>query len=186
MPSLTLVFTALGLAADCFAVSVSGSIAGNYTRAQILRTAFAFGLAQFTMPLAGWLAGREIVDLISAYDHWVAFGLLTLVGVHMLRESTSAEHNGQPSTDITRGARLIVLALATSIDALAVGLSFALLEAPILLSAGVIGGVAFGVTIAGLALGAKLGGIAGRRAHLVGGLILIAIGIKIVLEHTVL
>lgn len=187
MSPIALLLTALGLAADCFALSVSGSIAGgNYAPRQVIRTATAFGLAQFAMPVLGWVAGREVVDFIATYDHWVAFGLLALVGAHMLREAFSSEAHEDVAYDITRGPRLLVLSVATSIDALAVGLSFALLEAPILVSAGVIGIVAFGVTIAGFKLGAQLGHIAGRRAHLIGGLILIAIGVKIVLEHTVL
>ena len=187
MALLTLLLTALGLAADCFAVAVSGSIAMRTpTRAGVLRTAFAFGLAQFIMPLAGWAAGKGFVDVVSSYDHWVAFGLLALVGAHMLRESFESEEEEEVSSDITRGFRLALLAVATSIDSLAVGLSLAFLDAPILLSASVIGVVAFAVTIGGFALGSKLGEIAGRRARLVGGLILIAIGVKIVLEHTIL
>jgi len=187
MSAFALILTAFGLAGDCFAVAVSGSIAARRcSRTQILRTASAFGLAQFLMPLAGWLAGRRIVELIAAYDHWVAFGLLALVGTHMLYEARGAEDKTGESADITRGVTLLVLAVATSIDALAVGLSLALLETPILVPAAVIGAVAFGVTIAGFRLGARLGDIAGRRAHLAGGLLLIAIGIKIVLEHTVL
>jgi len=187
MALLTLLLTALGLAADCFAVAVSGSIAMRTpTRAGVLRTAFAFGLAQFIMPLAGWAAGKGFVDVVSSYDHWVAFGLLALVGAHMLRESFESEEEEEVSSDITRGFRLALLAVATSIDSLAVGLSLAFLDAPILLSASVIGVVAFAVTIGGFAVGSKLGEIAGRRARLVGGIVLIAIGVKIVLEHTIL
>jgi len=191
MALLTLLLTALGLAADCFAVAVSGSIAlRTPTRAGVMRTAFAFGLAQFVMPLAGWAAGREFVDVVSSYDHWVAFGLLALVGAHMLREAFEREdeegHGRSESGDITRGFRIVVLAIATSIDSLAVGLSLAFLDAPILFSASIIGVVAFAVTVGGFALGSKLGEIAGRRARLVGGLILIAIGVKIVIEHTLL
>jgi len=191
MTLLTLILTALGLAADCFAVAVSAAVAlhsPSWPRA--IRTALAFGLAQFLMPLVGWAAGRSFVEVVASYDHWVAFGLLALVGVHMLREAFEHENEEDgghsDSSDITRGFRIVVLAVATSIDSLAVGLSFAFLDAPILLSASVIGVVAFAITIAGFALGTKLGQLAGRRARLVGGLILIAIGVKIVLEHTIL
>lgn len=187
MSLLSLLLTAFGLAADCFAVAVSGAISlCRPSRSQVARTALAFGLAQFIMPLLGWVAGREFVNVVANYDHWVAFGLLALVGGHMLRESFKRDGEETASADITRGFRLVVLAVATSIDALAVGLSFAFLAAPILLSASVIGTVAFMVTVAGFVLGVKLGEIAGRRARLIGGLILIAIGVKIVVEHALL
>ena len=187
MTLLTLVFTALGLAADCFAVAVSGSIALCLpTRAQVVRTAFAFGLAQFLMPILGWAGGKELVEVVASYDHWVAFGLLTLVGGHMLREAFANEAEGRNSCDITRGFRLIILAVATSMDALAVGLTFAFLQVNIVLASGVIGAVAFMITIAGFSVGTRLGSPAGRWAHVAGGLILIAIGVKVVLEHTVL
>ena len=140
MSFLTLLLTAVGLAADCFAVAVSGSIAlRTPTRSQVVRTALAFGLAQFIMPLLGWAAGRTFVDVVSSYDHWVAFGLLALVGAHMLRESFENEEEGEVRTDITRGFRLLLLTFATSIDSLAVGLTLAFLDAPILLSASIIG-----------------------------------------------
>ena len=185
MALLTLVLTALGLAADCFAVAVSGSIALRApTRMQVVRTAFAFGFAQFLMPLLGWVAGREFVDVVSGYDHWVAFGLLGAVGLHMLRESASGGEGSDSSGDITRGVRLVVLAVATSIDALAVGLTFAFLQVDIVLASSVIGATAFLITVAGFSVGIRLGSLAGRQAQLVGGLILIAIGVKTVLEHT--
>jgi putative Mn2+ efflux pump MntP len=185
MAFLTLVLTALGLAADCFAVAVSGSIALRApTRLQVVRTAFAFGFAQFLMPLLGWVAGREFVDVVAGYDHWVALGLLGAVGLHMLRESASGQEHSEASGDITRGIRLIVLAIATSIDALAVGLTFAFLQVDIVLASSVIGATAFAITTAGFSVGTRLGVLAGKRAQLVGGLILIAIGVKTVLEHT--
>ena len=185
MATLTLVLTALGLSADCFAVAVGGGIALRApTRTQVARTAFAFGSAQFIMPVLGWMAGRELVGVVALYDHWVALVLLGGVGVHMLRESVSGEDGAQSSDDITRGMRLIVRAIATSIDALAVGLTFAFLHVDVLLASSVIGTTAFVVTVAAFSVGARLGALAGRRAQLAGGLILIAIGVKIVLEHT--
>ena len=187
MASFTLILTALGLSADCFAVSVSGSCAmGRPTRLQMVRTAFAFGLAQFLMPVIGWAGGREVAELIGRYDHWVAFGLLALVGGHMLKEAAEGEDDSAASTDITRGPRLILLAIATSIDALAVGLTLAFLKVDIVLASSVIGATAFAVTLAGFVVGTRLGALAGRQARLVGGLILIAIGVKTVLEHTIL
>ncbi len=183
----TLILTALGLSADCFAVAVSGSIAlCRPSRAQMLRTAFAFGLAQFIMPVLGWAGGREFVDLVSSYDHWVAFGLLALVGGHMLREAFENEEEAKDTSDITRGIRLVVLAIATSIDALAVGLTFAFLDVSIVRASSAIGVTAFLVTVAGFVLGTRLGALTGKWARVAGGLILIAIGVKTVLEHTVL
>jgi putative Mn2+ efflux pump MntP len=187
MTLLSLALTALGLSADCFAVAVSAAVASQTpSRMQILRTAFAFGLAQFVMPLVGWGVGREFVRIVADYDHWVAFGLLSVVGIHMLREAFERDADRVTSGDITRGARLLVLAIATSIDALAIGLSIAFLDAPVLLSAAVIGLVAGAITVMGFALGVKLGQVAGQRARMFGGLILIGIGVKIVLEHTIL
>lgn len=187
MTLLTLIITALGLSADCFAVAVTASIASSVpTRAQAIRTALACGLAQFIMPVLGWAGGREFVEAIAAYDHWVAFGLLALVGGHMLREAFEEAEDGRGSSDITRGFRLVVVAIATSIDALAVGLTFALFEVDIVLAASVIGMTAFLVTLAGFALGVRLGPLAGKWARVAGGLVLIAIGVKTVLEHTVL
>ena len=186
MTLVTLLLTALGLAADCFAVAVSGSIAlCKPTRAQVVRTAFAFGLAQFLMPMLGWAGGREFVDVVSSYDHWVAFGLLALVGGHMLREAFTDGTEGKDACDITRGFRLVVLAVATSIDALAVGLTFAFLQVDIMLASAVIGLTAFAVTVGGFSIGTRLGALAGRWARVTGGLILIAIGVKTVLEHAV-
>jgi manganese efflux pump family protein len=186
MTLLTLFLTALGLAADCFAVAVSGSIAlCNPTRVQVLRTALAFGLAQFLMPILGWAGGKEFIDVVASYDHWVAFGLLALVGIHMLREAFTDGAEGKEACDITRGFRLVLLAVATSIDALAVGLTFAFLQVDILKASSVIGATAFAVTVGGFSIGTRLGALAGRWARVAGGLILIAIGLKTIFEHTV-
>jgi putative Mn2+ efflux pump MntP len=187
MAPLTLILTALGLSADCFAVAVSGSCAlVRPTRLQTLRTALAFGLAQSLMALDGWAGGREVAEFIADFDHWVAFALLAIIGGHMLREAAEREEGSDPASDITTGPRLVVLAIATSIDSLAVGLTLAFLQVDIVLASSVIGATAFVVTVAGFAIGARLGALAGRQARLVGGLILIAIGVKTVLEHTIL
>jgi putative Mn2+ efflux pump MntP len=135
------------------------------------------------MPVLGWLAGRTVVDLISGYDHWLAFFLLAFIGSRMIWQSLSHKDVRRENTDITKGYLLLTLSVATSIDALAVGLSFAFLKVNIGLASGTIGIVAFVVTIIGLLLGNKLGGIAGKRAETIGGVVLIAIGIRILLEH---
>jgi len=180
---LTVLFIALALSADCFAVALTGSISmRSVSFAQTLRTAIVFGVFQGAMPALGWLAGRTIVDLIGGYDHWVAFALLALVGGRMVWESFRSRGK-EEGMDITRGALLLTLAVATSIDALAVGLSFAFVEVSIALACSVIGIVAFCITVAGFKLGAKVGTVFGKRAELIGGVILIGIGLRILLTH---
>lgn len=173
---------AIGMSTDCFAVALSGSISlGSSSFIQVLRTALSFGFFQAMMPVLGWLAGRTVVGLISVYDHWLAFGLLLLVGSRMLWASRRSGEDGGVSSDITKGWLLLTLSVATSIDALAVGLSFAFMQVNIVLASATIGAVTFLVTIIGFRLGKKAGKIIRKRAEVVGGLILIAIGLKILL-----
>ena len=181
--TLSIVFIALGLAADCFAVSLGGSISlGKISAVRIGRTALTFGLFQALMPLLGWLAGRTVVDFIADYDHWLAFALLAFVGARMMWESMQGGEDGK-KVDITRGLALVTLGVATSIDALAVGLSFAFLDVNIWTASLIIGVTAFIVTVAGFLLGRKAGALMGRRAETIGGLILIGIGLRILLTH---
>ena len=180
---LSILLIALALSADCFAVALSGSI---YIRtlsfAPILRTALTFGAFQAVMPVLGWLAGRTVVHFIAGYDHWVAFILLALVGGRMIWESFRPRGN-QRRIDISKGLLLVTLAVATSIDALAVGLTFAFLEVNIAIACLIIGVVAFGVTIAGFTLGRKVKTWLGKYAEAIGGVILIAIGLRVLLTH---
>jgi putative Mn2+ efflux pump MntP len=134
------------------------------------------------MTFTGWLAGRTIVDLISEYDHWLAFSLLALVGGKMIWESLQRDSRYR-KWDVTKGFPLLLLSLATSIDALAVGLSLAFVEVNIASAASTIGIVALIVTATGLSLGKKVGSIIGSKAEMVGGIILIGIGLRILLEH---
>ena len=185
MSFVFIVGIALALAMDCFAVTL-GVAAGarGLTARQAVRMAVYFGGFQFLMPVAGWFAGDRLLALISRFDHWVAFGLLALVGGRMIHESFEASEEdkaGRP--DQTRGRRLVVLAVATSIDSLAVGLSLGVVGTSVLYPAAVIGATSFVVTVAGARLGPVVGRLAGRRAELAGGLVLIAIGIKILVEH---
>jgi putative Mn2+ efflux pump MntP len=138
------------------------------------------------MPIVGWFAGSTLVGLISGFDHWLAFALLGYVGAKMIRESFEKDDAELPRRlvkDPTRGASLVLLSVATSIDALAVGLSLAFLQVPILYPAVVIGVVAGSLTFIGLRLGRHVGRMLGPLMERVGGLILIGIGIKIVVEH---
>ena len=176
---------AVALAMDCFAVSL-GLACGRtrLTSRQALRMAAAFGAFQFGMPVAGWAVGANVVRLIEHFDHWVAFGLLTFIGGRMIYESfglSAEEKAARP--DQTRGSRLFLLSIATSIDALAVGLSLGVIRAAILFPAAVIGAVCFVVTVAGAKLGPLVGRAVGKRAELLGGLILIGIGVRILAEH---
>ena len=181
---LSLLFIAVGLSADCFAVALSSSCAmKTLTRFQILRTSLSFGLFQAIMPVLGWLAGRTLINFIGSFDHWLAFALLGFVGGRMIWESFHPEREDEKKTDFTKGWVLLTLSLATSIDALAVGLSFAFLKVNILAASLTIGITCFLITIIGFILGRKVGEYVGKRAELVGGLILIAIGLKILLTH---
>jgi len=184
MGFLSILLVAVGLSADCFAVALGGSIAmKSHSRPQVLRAAVAFGLFQALMPVIGWLIGQTVVELIADYDHWVAFSLLAIVGGHMLWESFHHRDSRAERTDITRGWPLLVLALATSIDALAVGLTFPFLKVNVAVASPTIGAVAFAATVVGFLLGRKVGKLAGRWAAAVGGLLLIAIGLRILLTH---
>ncbi len=180
---VSILLIAVGLAADCFAVTLSGaSVKSSFSPLQILRTALTFGLFQALMPVLGWLLGKTVVEFIADFDHWIAFGLLGFIGGKMIWESFRKAEDA-PKADFTRGFLLFTLAVATSIDALAVGLTFACFEVNIALATGVIGLVAFLVTIIGFECGKKLGQFAGKRAETIGGIILIAIGIRILVIH---
>ena len=184
---LSILFIAVSLSADCFAVALGGGVSLNKLRTiQIWRTALAFGIAQTIMPVIGWAVGRTVIDLISGYDHWVAFGLLAIVGGRMLWEAFHEKPGGErlkEGADFTRGFLLFTMSIATSIDALAVGLSFAFLKTDIVYSSLIIGAVAFVVTALGFYFGRKAGQLLGQRAKILGGLILLGIGIRILLSH---
>lgn len=174
---------AVGLSADCFAVAISGSLSQKTVSwPQLLRLALSFGLFQAFMPVLGWLAGQTVVDLIAPYDHWVAFALLSAVGIRMVWESFHSKDSYQAKADITKGLTLLTLSVATSIDALAVGLTFAFLAVNIVMASSIIGATALVITASGCLLGVKAGRLTGRRAEAVGGLVLIAIGLKILIS----
>jgi manganese efflux pump family protein len=175
---------AIGLAADCFAVALGGSMSMRKIRyLQVFRTGLAFGAAQTLMPVIGWLVGRTVIDYVAGYDHWIAFALLAVIGGRMIREAFHEKEERKEGADISRGFLLLTLAFATSIDALAVGLSFAFLDTNILLAGLLIGVVAFLVTHLGFYLGRKAGALLGRNARIAGGIILVGIGLRILLSH---
>ncbi|MDA8220055.1 MAG: manganese efflux pump MntP family protein [Dehalococcoidales bacterium] len=183
MSFLYLLAIAFGLAMDAFSVAIASSFAlGTLTYAQWFRMSLSFGLFQFLMPIVGWAVGSAVADRIAAYDHWVAFALLAYVGSKMIWESFADEER-EKRGDPTRGTTLIVLSVATSIDALAVGLGLALLQVPVLFPALVIGVVAAGMTLLGMRIGHLAGGLLGPWMERLGGLVLWAIGINVLFEH---
>ena len=187
MSLIAIIGIAVGLAMDATAVAIATSIMlGRVEGRQVFRFAFHFGLFQAAMPVIGWLAGRGLSEYIQSWDHWVAFALLVVIGGKAIIDVFRAETDEAKASDPTRGLSLIVLSVATSIDALAVGLSMALLKVTIWYPAIVIGVVTAALTILGMIMGSRLGQRFGMRVRVFGGVILIAIGIKILVEHTLL
>lgn len=191
MTTIEIWLLAVGLAMDCFAISIASGIMLKRTLWRpMLMMAFFFGLFQAGMPLIGWACASTFSHLIEDVDHWIAFGILAFLGVRMVRESFKEEDCRQ-DFDPTRLKVVLMLAVATSIDALAVGVSFAFLGmksvAAILPPVGIIGFVSFALSLVGLMFGIRFGcGIARRlKAELWGGIILILIGLKILIEHLI-
>ena len=179
-----LLLIAISLSIDCFAVSISISISlKTPSPLQISRVALSFGVFQALMTLVGWLIGQTIVGLIEAYDHWFAFGLLIFIGLRMLWEAFRSKNGEKKNVDMTKGLILLGLAIATSIDALAVGLTFSLLDVNLALASSIIGITAVLATLIGFALGKRVGRLFGKRAEAIGGIVLIAIGIRILFAH---
>lgn len=178
-----IILIAVGLSLDAFAVSVGASSNGSVTDARSkFRLSFHFGLFQFMMPVIGWLIGSKIEPLVADFDHWIAFLLLFYVGVKMIKESFEKDdrkEGGNPSKGIT----LIILSVATSIDALVVGFSLALINVEIWYPSVMIGFITGILSLAGIYIGSYLGEKFGKRTELAGGLVLIGIGIKILLSH---
>ena len=186
MGLITIIGIAFGLAMDAFAVSIAASAAlRGLSKRQAFRLSFHFGLFQFMMPVIGWLGGMTVADLVSAFDHWIAFGLLALIGSRMIYGAVKGEDEIESTNDPTRGFTLIMLSIATSIDALAVGLSLAMLEVSIWYPSVIIGVVAAGMTALGASIGSRLGARFGKRMEFIGGAVLIAIGIRILVGHMI-
>lgn len=184
MPIWTILLIAIGLAMDCFAVSLGVGTAGTATGPRpTFRLFFHFGLFQAGMTLLGWLAGKTVVTYISNIDHWVAFILLAFVGGRMIRSGLRKEGEAPSIPDPSRGLTLVMLSVATSIDALAVGLSLALLSVNVLWAALLIGGVSALLSLVGLMVGNQLGLRFGKTMEVIGGVILILIGMRVLITH---
>jgi putative Mn2+ efflux pump MntP len=183
MDSLTIIIIAVGLAMDAFVVSiVSGSAYKQLRVRHALRMAIFFGAFQAFMPLIGSLAGLTLREHIAHYDHWIAFGLLAAVGGKMIYESLkikSIEENPDPSNILV----LLVLSVATSIDALAVGVTLSLIAGSIIVAAILIGLITFVLSYIGVYIGKRFGHLFESKIEALGGVILIGIGIKILIEH---
>ncbi len=185
MSLIAMIGIGFGLAMDATAVAIGVTVVlGKATARQIFRFVFHFGFFQAAMPVVGWLAGRGLHRYVHTWDHWVAFSLLAIIGVKaivdVIREGDEPERK---VTDPTRGMSLVILSVATSIDALAVGMSLALLHVSIWYPAAIIGVVTAFLTFCGMRLGCYVGKRFGLRVRILGGIILIGIGIKILLEH---
>lgn len=168
---------------DCFAVSLGIGTTGRLSPRSVFRLSFHFGLFQMGMTLAGWLVGSTVERFIAPFDHWIAFGLLFWVGVRMIRAGLNPKEEPEVVADPSRGGTLVLLSVATSLDALAVGLSLAVMEADIFLSSAVVGITSLVLSLVGLAAGNGLGRKFGKRMEIFGGALLILIGLRIVITH---
>ena len=183
MDFITIFGIAIGLAMDAFAVSIaSGVTLQRFHVRYATRVALFFGGSQALMPIVGWLAGLKVSSFFQLIDHWIAFGLLLVIGGKMIYESTILEKT-EKTCDPRNILTLIGLALATSIDALAVGFSFSLLRVSIWTPVLIIGAVTFVLSFIGVVIGTHFGSLFERKIELVGGLCLIGIGVKILLQH---
>ncbi len=183
MEFVTLSLISLGLAMDALAVSLCIGTTGQIASLRgKIRLAAHFGIFQAGMTALGWLAGETIVQYVERFDHWIAFALLGYVSINLIRSGFSKD--GQAfEQDPSTGKVLVILSFATSIDALAVGLTIALLKVPVLLAVVMIGLVALLLSALGLVAGVRLGGTFGKRMEILGGLILLGIGIRVVVTH---
>jgi putative Mn2+ efflux pump MntP len=183
MDTITLLGLALALAMDAFAVALgTGATLSCLTGRHLFRLGFHFGLFQALMPVIGWLAGQTVIQWVSAWDHWIAFGLLALIGGRMIHEAYSDKEKSD-DRDPTRGLSLVLLSVATSIDALAVGFSLSVIGISIWIPSLVIGLVAGFLTVVGMLVGGRIGDRWGSKVEILGGMILISIGLKILAEH---
>lgn len=183
MNIITIIFIALGLSMDAFAVSVaSGVIIKKQRLYNAFKFGFCFSLFQMIMPLLGWASGIALRRFITEVDHWIAFVLLSIVGCKMIYEAMGMESFEKREDYFTKYV-LFALSIATSIDALVVGVSFAFLNVSIIIPVLIIGLVTFIMSYSGFLIGNKFGHIFEKKIEIVGGLILIGMGLKILFEH---
>ncbi|MFA5450487.1 MAG: manganese efflux pump MntP family protein [Dehalococcoidales bacterium] len=178
-----LLLIALGLSADCFAVSLGiGASSNRVSIPALLRVGTSFSLFQGLMPVIGWFLGKSVLSVLSSITGWIAFVLLAIIGGRMLWEGISNTGQAKKPGDYTRGLLLVGLAVATSIDAMAAGLSFALIEVPLLSACLVIGATAFIASVTGYVLGNRSSQLLGRWAEILGGILLVGIGVHMMIS----
>ena len=187
MTFIELFLIGVGLSMDAFAAAICQGLSMTRIKwGHALTVGLYFGGFQALMPFTGWMLGSQFADRIQQYDHWVAFILLVLIGGNMIREALSGDEEdaAQAETDLRLDhKKLFLMAIATSIDALAIGVTFAFLETAILPAIGIIGCTTFCISVAGVAVGCWFGARYKKRAEITGGAILVLLGIKILLEH---
>jgi putative Mn2+ efflux pump MntP len=176
-----IIVIAIGLAMDASAVSMAAAACGYAKdRRAVFRLAFHFGLFQFMMPVVGWLLGTGFVSYVRAVDHWIAFGLLAFVGGRMVREGI-ADTGDCLHRDPSKGLTMVMLSFATSIDALAIGLGLAVMDVNIWYPSALIGIITCAMSVAAIGIGKRVGAALGSRMEIVGGIILIGLGLKILI-----
>lgn len=183
MTTFEIIIIAVGLAMDASAVSLAAAAAGfaNNARAKF-RLSFHFGLFQFLMPVLGWGMGIKFVSHFKTVDHWIAFFLLAFVGIRMIREGMDKSSEIQKN-DPSRGMTMVMLSVATSIDALAIGLSLAMLDVDIWYPSVMIGVITAGMSLLAIKIGTKLGVMFGKRMEIFGGIVLLFIGSRVLFSH---
>lgn len=184
MNFLELIILAIGLSMDAFAVAIGKGLSmkkSDFKKALIV--GLYFGGFQAGMPLIGYLLGTQFESKITAIDHWIAFALLSFIGINMIREALSDDDDDEADTASLAFKNMIILSIATSIDALAVGVTFAFLKVNILFAVTTIGICTFLLSAMGVKLGSVLGNKYKSRAEILGGIILIAMGLKILISH---
>ncbi len=186
MSFIELLLIAISLAMDAFAVSISnGLILPNVKKRDGVTFGLYFGIFQFFMPIIGYFLGSKLTKYVQQFDHWIAFILLAIIGLNMIKESFSEDEDNSPKEkEILNFKNMTMLAIATSIDALAVGVTFAFIgNMNILFACSVIGIVAFILSYFGLMIGKKIGTYFKTYAERIGGLVLLGMGIKILIQH---
>ena len=186
MEVITLIFLAIGLSIDSFAVSIScGLMMTGITFWKATRIGFSLAFFQALMPLIGWFIGKKIESMVSSFDHWLAFGLLTIIGGRMILESLKKSEEEKKKINPLDPKVLLGMSIATSIDALIVGISFAFISINLYLTTFIIGFTTFFFSMLGILFGKKTGSRFGNKMEIIGGIILISMGIKILHEHHV-
>ncbi len=184
MGIITIIVVGIALSFDTFAVSIGCGIAECRIRFwQAVRIAGFFAVFQALMPVLGWILGGLFKEYVANFDHWIAFGLLTIIGLKMILESFKSEEAKQFNPH--KLSVIITMSLATTIDAFIVGISFAIIQINMFLAISIIGFITFLAAMLGMLFGKKIGGKVGAKAEVVGGVVLIIIGLKILLDHLI-